>query len=133
MLSFNMLSAYQQPRPLYDNRAEARLLFFPHPALVSINMTFPARLRGRRYYFENDLPSLDARTLSGTGFGPVSAWSQAISPYQRTLAETAAPRPDRPRDEPTNPANDWHFYVSPQIGANHEGERSMTFSVRHGF
>jgi hypothetical protein len=132
-LSFDMLPAYQQPRAFYDNRAEARVVFFPHPALVSINMTFPVRLRGHRYHFENDLPGLDARTPSGTSSDPVSASSQATSPYQRTLSQNAPPRLDRPRDQPINPANDWHFYVSPQLGANHEGERSMTFSVRHGF
>ena len=133
LVTCNLLPAYQQASSPAARQVEANLIFFPYPVAVSIKITSSAKRSSHRYHFNDLSPSLDVNTLSNSDTGPGSGWKQQDRAYQPALPLDASPTTDRSRDEPLNPANDWHFNVSPQLGANHEGEKSVTFSIRRGF
>ncbi|SAK64246.1 hypothetical protein AWB80_02987 [Caballeronia pedi] len=126
-------SANEQTRLIPFQRVAADWLFFPSPAIVSTAGVHSAKPRHPRYLFKSTIDALDAITLS--------RYEKSIHPDLGQLARlspqppspTSVPAPMKPRDDLTNGEDEWHFSANPQLGANHEHEKGVTFSVRHDF
>jgi hypothetical protein len=126
-------SASEQTRMITVQRVAANVLFFPPPAIVSTEGAHRVGPRHPRYVFKATIDALDAVTLSKYDKKAHPDLSQLVRAYPLPPSPDAIPVPVRPRDDITGDEDDWHFYANPQLGANHEHEKGVTFSVRHDF
>ncbi|SAK97180.1 hypothetical protein AWB76_07390 [Caballeronia temeraria] len=130
----SIASASEEIRLIPNQRVAANVLFFPAPAIVSTAGAHPVRLGHQRYPFKGTLDALAAVTLSKYDRNVHPDLNQLARAYPLPILPNAAPAaPLPPRDDFTSDDDDWHFRANPQVGANHEHEKSMTFSVKHDF
>lgn len=130
LLVANLACAAEQARFVLPERSGSSLLFFSYPAALSLGNETP--LRRVRSHLPFDNLTLDASAnrvaLFGSGFGPNE------SKYLPTPAPSVISSRSASRDGFANQDDDeWHFSASPQLGANHDHEKSVTFSVRRPF
>lgn len=105
-------------------------MFFSYPATLSLdNVTLLRRVRSPLRFDSSNLnASANGVARFGSGVGSIE------SKYLPTSTPSVISSRSALRDDFANQDDDeWHFSASPQLGANHDHEKSVTFSVRRPF
>jgi hypothetical protein len=133
LLIGNLACAGEQTRLAYLERGGGGLLFFPYPATVSLHGVPPVRRVHPHLLFDQYFDALNLSVTASrvASYGP--GLGQADSKYLPASSPSVPSGVSASRDDFASQDDEWHFSANPQLGANHEHEKGVTFSVRHGF
>jgi hypothetical protein len=125
--------AGEQTRFASLQRSGGGLLFFPYPATVSLHGVVPVRRVHTHLLFDQyfDALNLTVTASGGARYGP--ALGQADSKYLPASTPVVPSSVNPSRDDFASQDDEWHFSANPQLGANHEHEKAVTFSLKRGF
>jgi hypothetical protein len=114
-------------------RAGTCVTFFPFPPVVCIAAR-PSRAYGRPYFhLDRNIDFRGAYMTPTDGSSFRADFRPPDWQHQQATGAYAVQSGDTLPGDLTGQEDEWHFYANPQLGVNHEHEKGMTFSVRHGF